>query len=73
MVDNKVDYKALDELCRQNIEFYDELVGIAWGLMDRMRCPLWMALPTLYDRMVGVLEDNDIDCDELNIEEIISC
>ena len=66
-------YKELDELCRQNIEDYDEKVSIAWGYMDRMRCPLSMAFPGLYDEIIGVLEDNEIDWEELDIEEIISC
>lgn len=66
-------YKELDELCRQNIECYDELVGIAWGFMDRLRCPLSMALPTLYDMIIEVLEDNEIEWEDLDIEEIISC
>ena len=65
-------YKNLDELCRQSIEDYDEQVSIAWGLMDRMRCPLSMASPGLYDEIVGVLEDNEIEWEELDIEEIIS-
>lgn len=65
-------YKSLDELCRQNIEDYDEKVSIAWGYMDRMRCPLSMAFPGLYDEIIGVLEDNEIDWEELDIEKIIS-
>lgn len=44
-----VDYKELDELCRQNIEDYDEKVSMAWGYMDRMRCPLRFADKELYD------------------------
>lgn len=66
------DYKELDELCRQNIEDYDEKVSMAWGYMDRMRCPLWMAFPILYDEICEVLSDNDIEIDEIDIEEIIS-
>lgn len=42
-----VNYKELDELCRQSIEDYDEIVG--------------------------VLEDNEIEWEDLDIEEIISC
>ena len=41
--------------------------------MDRMRCPLSMAFPELYDEIVEVLEDNEIDWENLDIEEIISC
>ena len=66
-------YNELDELCRQSIEDYDEKVSIAWGYMDRMRCPLSMAFPGLYDEIVEVLEDNEIEWEELDIEEIISC
>lgn len=67
-----MNYKKLDELCRQNIEDYDEKVSMAWGYMDRNRCPLWMAFPILYDEIREVLEDNEIDLDEVEIEEIIS-
>ncbi len=68
-----INYKELDELCRQSIEDYDEKVSIAWGYMDRMRCPLSMAFPGLYDEIIEVLEDNEIEWEELDIEEIISC
>lgn len=71
----KIDYKELDELCRQNIEDYDEKVSIAWGYMDRTRCPLWMAAPELVNEMQGVLEDNEIDWEDMDedvFEEIIS-
>lgn len=67
-----MNYKKLDELCRQSIEDYDEKVSMAWGYMDRNRCPLWMAFPILYDEIREVLEDNEIDLDEVEIEEIIS-
>ena len=70
-----IDYKKLDELCRQSIEMYDEKVSIAWGYMDRMRCPLSMAAPELVSEMQSVLEDNEIDwenVDEDVFEEIIS-
>lgn len=70
----KIDYKELDEPCRQNIEMYDEKVSIAWGYMDRMRCPLWMAAPELVSEMQGVLEDNEIEWEEMEediFEEII--
>lgn len=67
-----MNYKKLDELCRQSIENYDEKVSMAWGYMDRNRCPLWMAFPILYDEIRDVLEDNEIDLDEVDIEEIIS-
>lgn len=67
-----VNYKELDELCRQSIEDYDAKVSMAWGYMDRMRCPLWMAFPILHDEILEVLEDNEIDADEIDIEEIIS-
>lgn len=69
-------YKELDELCRQNIEDYDEKVSMAWGYIDRMRCPLWMAFPILYDEILEVVsdwaEDNEVDVDDIDIEEIIS-
>lgn len=67
-----MNYKELDNLCRASIEDYDEQVSIAWGLMDRMRCPFRMAYPSLYDAMCEVLEDNEIEYDEDTIEEIIS-
>ena len=67
-----MNYKELDELCRQNIEDYDEKVSMAWGYMDRMRCPLWMAFPILYDEILEVLDEHEIEIDELDIEEIIS-
>ena len=70
----QINYKELDELCRQNIEDYDEKVSIAWGYMDRMRCPLWMAAPELVSDMQGVLEDNEIDWEDVDedvFEEII--
>lgn len=67
-----MNYKELDELCRHSIEDYDEKVSIAWGYMDRMRCPLSMAFPGLYDEIVGVLEDNEIEWEGLDIEKIIS-
>ena len=70
----KIDYKKLDELCRQSIEDYDEKVSIAWGYMDRMRCPLWMAAPELVSEMQGALEDNEIEWEDMEediFEEII--
>lgn len=66
-------YKELDELCRANIEDYDEKVSIAWGFMDRMRCPLRLVGGGLYEEIAQVLEDNEIEYDEDTIEEIISC
>ena len=72
----KIDYKALDDRCRSEIDCYDELVGVAWGFMDRMRCPFSMALPTLYDMVCEVAEEwaeeNGIEYEEIDIEEIIS-
>lgn len=68
----KVSYKKLDKLCRESIEDYDEKVSIAWGYMERMRCPLSMAFSELYDEIVSVLEDNEIEWEDLDIEEIIS-
>lgn len=50
-----VDYKELDELCRQNIEDYDEKVSMAWGYMDRMRCPLRKADGELFDEMTDTI------------------
>ena len=70
----KIDYKALDELCRQSIEDYDNKVSIAWGYIDRMRCPLWMAAPELVNEMEEVLNDNEIEWEEVDedvFEEII--
>ncbi len=66
-----MDYKKMDELCRQNIEDYDEKVSIAWGYIDRMRCPLSMASPELYNEICGVLEDNEIEYEDMDIENII--
>ena len=66
-------YKSLDELCRASIEDYDEKVSIAWGYMDRMRCPLRLVGGGLYEEIAQVLEDNEIEYDEDTIEEIISC
>lgn len=68
-----VDYKELDELCRASIEDYDEKVSIAWGYMDRMRCPLRLVGGGLYEEIEQVLDDNEIEYDEDMIEEIISC
>lgn len=68
-----VNYKDLDELCRASIEDYDEKVSIAWGYMDRMRCPLRLVGGGLYEEIAQVLEDNEIEYDEDTIEEIISC
>lgn len=68
-----VDYKDLDELCRASIEDYDEKVSIAWGYMDRMRCPLRLVGGGLYEEIAQVLEDNEIEWEDLDIEEIISC
>ena len=68
-----VNYKELDELCRRSIEDYDEKVSIAWGYMDRMRCPLRLVGGGLYEKIAQVLEDNGIKYDEDTIEEIISC
>lgn len=64
-------YKNLDELCRQSIEDYDVKVSIAWGYIERDRCPLRMASPSLYDEIAQVLEDYEIEYDEDDIEEII--
>lgn len=68
-----VNYKDLDELCRASIEDYDEKVSIAWGYMDRMRCPLRLVGGGLYEEIAQVLEDNEIEYGEDTIEEIISC
>ena len=68
-----VNYKDLDELCRASIEDYDEKVSIAWGYIERMRCPLRLVGGGLYEEIAQVLEDNEIEYDEDTIEEIISC
>ena len=69
-----INYKEIDELCRQEIVDYDEKVRIAWGYMDRMRCPLSMAAPRLYEEIEEVVSDNFEDIvDDIDIEQIISC
>ena len=70
-----MNYKKLDKLCRESIEDYDAKVSIAWGYMDRERCPLRMAFPELYDEIAQVLDDHEIaweDEEDDVIEEIIS-
>lgn len=64
--------KEIAAYVRNNVEFYEERLQLALNRMDRMRCPLWMAFPILYDEICEVLSDNDIEIDEIDIEEIIS-
>lgn len=64
--------KEVAAYVRNNVEFFEERLQLALNKMERMRCPLWMAFPILYDEIREVLEDNEIDLDEVEIEEIIS-
>ena len=66
--------KALAEYCKQEIWDYDMKVDIALGYINRMRCPLSMAFPTLYNEMEEAIgeycEDNELDAEEFDVEEI---
>lgn len=68
----KIDYKELDELCRQNIEDYDNKVSIAWGYMDIMRIPFEVAAPELAQEMREELEWEGYNPEEIELLEIIS-
>lgn len=70
--------KEIVAYCRKNIDDYDLRVGVALGIMERMRCPLEHADPSLYDEMERCAgewaEDNDYSVDYLegiDVEEIL--
>jgi hypothetical protein len=60
--------KVLYDYCKKNIEDFSERESIAWGIMDRQRCSLAMAEPSLYYEMNNCIEDYCID-NELNAED----
>ena len=70
--------KEIAAYCAAHIEDYEERVKIALGIMDRMRCPLSQAAPSLYDEMQQCAsdwaEDNDYSVDfmeGIDVDEIL--
>ena len=59
--------------CRENIEDFAIMESLALKAIDKMRCPLSMAFPPLYDAMSEAVEnyciDNDLEND-FDIEDI---
>lgn len=69
--------KEIARYCAENIEDYELRVKVAFGYIDRMRCPLSMADPRLYDEMYDLIcewaEENDYSVDyidDIDVEEI---
>ena len=50
-MDTKAIVKEIEALCHKNIEEYEPRVQHALNVMDRMRCPLSMADPSLADEI----------------------
>jgi hypothetical protein len=68
--------KEIAAYCAANIEDYELRVQVALGLIDRMRCPLSQADPSLYDQMEQYAsewaEENDVELDEdFDVEDIL--
>lgn len=64
--------------CAENIEDYELRVQVALGIIDRMRCPLYMADASLYDRMYDLAQewcdDHEISVDffdDIDVEDIL--
>lgn len=68
--------KEIARYCAANIEDYEPRVQVAIGLIDRMRCPLSQADPSLYDSMQSCTEEwaeeNDVELDEdFDVEDVL--
>lgn len=68
--------KKIAAYCAANIEDYEPRVQVAIGLIDRMRCPLSQADPSLYDSMQSCAEEwaeeNDVELDEdFDVEDVL--
>lgn len=70
--------KEIARYCAEQIDDYELRVRVALGIMDRMRCPLSMAAPGLYDEMYDCIcewaDDNEYSVDfvdGLDVEEIL--
>lgn len=70
--------KEIARYCAANIEDYELRVQVALGLIDRMRCPLSQADPSLYDQMEQYAsewaEENGYSVDfieGIDVEEIL--
>lgn len=68
--------KEIARYCAANIEDYEPRVQVAIGLIDRMRCPLSQADPSLYDSMQSCAEEwaeeNDVELDEdFDVEDVL--
>lgn len=67
-------YKKLMAYCRATIEDFDHYESLALKRIDRLRCPLSMACPELYDEMTSAIEDwgldNDVDVSEIDAEDV---
>lgn len=65
---SKKTIKDLAQYCAENIFEYEARVQLALGYMERLRCPLQVAAPDLYDEIVNCAydwaEDNEITIDE---------
>lgn len=70
--------KSVAAYCAANIEDYELRVQLALNVMDRMRCPLWMADERLDNEIRDCIEewcdDNEVSIDffdDIDTEEII--
>ena len=68
--------KEIARYCAANIEDYELRVQVAIGLIDRMRCPLSQADPSLCDSMQSCAEEwaeeNDVELDEdFDVEDVL--
>lgn len=72
----KKDLKAIARYCAEDIADYELRVQVAIGLMDRMRCPLSQADPSLCDSMQSCAEEwaeeNEVELDEdFDVEDVL--
>lgn len=72
-MENKI--KEVAAYVRNHVEDYEIRLSRALGWMERDRCPLRMAAPTLFDEIVSAIDDwcwdNEFDDSEVDWEDVI--
>lgn len=76
MKNKKKTIAQIEAYCRKNIEDYEPMCQIALNRIDKMRCPLDMAMPELASEIDGQIEewaeDNELTAEQIDelMEEI---
>lgn len=67
--------KEIAAYVRNNVEFFEERLQLAFNKMDRLRCPLQMADEELYNDIINAIEewcdDNEVCYDEVDWDDAI--